>query len=104
MDYHGEWIYFLSRYGLLRAANVEDRPGIPPSPTHLAGLIRQMREERIAVLILGTWGDRKLADRVAREAGAKVVLLAHQVGALKGTDSYLDMMDYNVNALAQALR
>ena len=101
---HNSWIYFLSRFGLEQAATVEDRPGIPPAPAHVARLIRQMRQERIRVLILEPWGDKRLAERVAGEAGARLVVLAHTVGAVKGVDSYLEMFDYNVNALAQALR
>lgn len=101
---HNNWIYFLSRFGLEQAGTVEDRPGIPPSPGHLARLIRQMKEERIKVLILEPWGDRKQAERVAGEAGVAVVVLAHAVGALRGTDSYLAMMDHNVRTLVQALR
>src|SRR5213593_3319836 len=33
--YHPQWIYFLTRFGLLEAGWVEERPGIPPSPQHL---------------------------------------------------------------------
>ena len=63
-----------------------------------------MRDERIKVILSAPWGDQKLAERVAQEAGAKVVVMASGVGAAKGTDSYLDMIDYNVKAVAQALR
>jgi len=101
---HNSWIYFLSRFGLHQLGTVEDRPGIPPSPAHLANLIRQMREARVKVLILDPWGDRQLAERIAAEAGARVVVLAHTVGALKGTNTYLDMLEHNVSALVQALR
>jgi ABC-type Zn uptake system ZnuABC Zn-binding protein ZnuA len=57
-----------------------------------------------AILILEPWGDRKVAERLAGEAGARVVPLASGVGALPHTDSYLEWMDYNVKTLAQALR
>jgi len=30
--------------------------------------------------------------------------MASSVGAVKGTDGYLDMIDYNVKAVVQALR
>jgi zinc/manganese transport system substrate-binding protein len=102
--FHNEWVYLLSRFGIVQAGTVEDRPGIPPSPAHLARLVRQMKEEGLRVLIASPWVDRKLAQLVADEAGAKVVLLAHAVGAVKGTDTYLEMIDHNVKALAQALR
>lgn len=102
--YHPQWIYLLNRFGLVQAATLEDRPGIPASPTHLTRVIRQMKDEQIKVLIVEPWNDVKLANRVADEAGAKAVVLASMVGGVKGADSYIGAIDYNVNALAQALR
>jgi zinc/manganese transport system substrate-binding protein len=102
--YHPQWIYILHRFGLNQAAALEDRPGIPASPAHLTRVIRQMKEERIKVIIVEPWNDLKLATRVADEAGAKAVVLASMVGGVKGADSYIAAIDHNVNTLAQALR
>jgi zinc/manganese transport system substrate-binding protein len=102
--YHPQWIYVLSRFGLTQAATLEDRPGIPASPAHVTKVIRQMKEERIKVIIVEPWNDLKLATRVADEAGAKAIVLANMVGGVKGADSYIAAIDHNVNALAQALR
>jgi zinc/manganese transport system substrate-binding protein len=101
---HNMWPYFLTRFGLLQANAIEERPGIPPTPGHLTKLIAVMREERIKVILAAPWSDQKLAERVAQEAGAKVVPMASAVGAVKGVDSFLDMIDYNVRAVAEALR
>jgi ABC-type Zn uptake system ZnuABC Zn-binding protein ZnuA len=101
--YHDLWPYFLRRFGLVQAATVEDRPGIPPSPAHVAGLIRRMREEGITVLVTEPWADRRLVERIARESGARVVPLAPAVGAVPQATGYLELFDYNVKALAQAL-
>ena len=43
--YHPDFIYFLNRFGIVQLGTVEDRPGIPPSPQHLATLIKQMQEQ-----------------------------------------------------------
>jgi len=102
--YHPQWIYILHRFGLNQAAALEDRPGIPASPAHLTRVIRQMKEERIKVIIVEPWNDLKLATRVADEAGAKAVVLASMVGGVRDADTYIGTIDHNVNALAQALR
>jgi zinc/manganese transport system substrate-binding protein len=102
--YHPQWIYLLSRFGLSQAATLEDRPGIPASPAHLTRVIRQMKEERIKVIIVEPWNDLKLAARVADEAGAKAVVLASMVGGVKGADSYIGAIDHNVNALVTAMK
>ena len=101
---HNMWPYFLTRFGLVQAGSIEERPGIPPTPTHLTKLIALMKAEHIKVVIMVPWADQKLAERVAQEAGAKAVTLANGVGALKGTDTYIDMLDYDVKTLAQAFR
>ncbi len=101
---HNMWIYFLTRFGLTQAGTIEERPGIPPTPAHLTKLIQLMKEEKVKVILTAPWSDRKLADRVAQEAGARTALMASAVDALKGADTYLETIDYNVKALAQALR
>ncbi len=67
-------------------------------------VIRQMKEERIKVIIVEPWNDLKLATRVADEAGGRAVVLATMVGGVKGADTYIAAIDHNVNALAQGLR
>ena len=101
---HNLWAYFLTRFGLVQAASVEERPGIPATPAHLAKLIELIKGERIKVIMTVPWGDKKLAERIGQEGGAKVVLMAPAVGGVKGADSYIETVDYNVKTLAQALK
>ena len=101
---HSLWAYFLTRFGLVQVASVEERPGIPATPSHVAKLIELIKGERIKVIMTVPWGDRKLAERIGQEGGAKVVLMAPAVGGVKGADSYIETVDYNVKTLAQALK
>src|SRR2546423_202388 len=102
--YHPDVIYFLTRFGLVQVATLEDRPGIPPSPQHLVQIIRLMKADGVKVILVEPWNDFKLAQRVADEAGAKAVVFATAVGAVKGADNYIAAIDYNVNTLAEALK
>ena len=101
---HSLWAYFLTRFGLVQVASVEERPGIPATPSHVAKLIELIKSERIKVIMTVPWGDKKLAERIGQEGGAKVVLMAPAVGGVKGADSYIETVDYNVKTLAQALK
>jgi ABC-type Zn uptake system ZnuABC Zn-binding protein ZnuA len=102
--YHPDFIYFLTRFGLVQVGMLEDRPGIPPSPQHLVQLIRQMKAERVKVILVEPWNDFKLAQRVGEEAGATAHVMATSVGAVKGADNYIAAIEYNVTTLAQALK
>lgn len=104
IGYHPVFIYFLTRFGLVQAGALEDRPGIPASPSHVVRIIEQMKRERIKAILVEPWNDRKLAERVASEAGARAVVMATAVGAVKGADTYIAAIDYNVRTLAEALR
>jgi len=102
--FHPDFIYFVHRFELVQAGTVEDKPGIPPSPQHVVRLIRQIKEEKIKVILVEPWNDVKLAQRIAEEAGAKAIVFASAVGAVKGADNYIAAIDYNIKTLAEALR
>ena len=104
--YHPDFIYFLTRFGLVQVATLEDRPGIPASPQHVVQIIRQMKAEQVKVILVEPWNDVKLAERVASEVGngAKALVMATAVGAVKGADNYFAAIDYNITTLAQALK
>jgi zinc/manganese transport system substrate-binding protein len=102
--FHPVYIYFLTRFGLVQAGALEDRPGIPPSPQHLVNVIRLMKDEKVKAVLVEPWNDVKLANRVAEEAGAKAFVMASAVGAVKGADNYIAAIDFNVTTLAKALQ
>jgi ABC-type Zn uptake system ZnuABC Zn-binding protein ZnuA len=103
--YHNDFGYFFKRFNLTQLGTIEDRPGIPPSPTHLARLVREMKDARArVVIVVEPWSDRKLAARLAEEAGAKVAVVNARLGAGGGPEAYLASVEANVTALAQAAR
>lgn len=101
---HTQWIYLLTRFGLVQVGTIEERPGIPPTATHLVKLINLMKEDRVKVIIAEPWSDLKLIQRVGQEAGAQTAVLASSVGAVKGTDTFIDAVDFNVKTLTQMLK
>lgn len=101
--YHNSWVYFAERFGLRIELFLEPKPGIPPSPAHLAGVIAKMKETGARVIIVDPYLNRKTAETVARSTGATVVDVAQFPGGVKGTEGgYIGLMDYLVNALARA--
>ena len=103
--YHNDFGYFFKRFGLTQLGAIEDRPGIPPSPAHLARLAREMKDARARiVVVVAPWSDQKLAARLAEEAGAKVAVVNARLGAGSGPEAYLASVEANVTALAQAAR
>ncbi|MGI9113770.1 MAG: zinc ABC transporter substrate-binding protein [Chthoniobacterales bacterium] len=101
--YHDSWPYFAHRFGLAIDIFLEPKPGIPPSPSHLAEVIAQMKAQKIKAIIVEPYHDRKIAERVASATGAKVVDFAQYPGALPGTGTYVKLIDKLISNLAAAL-
>src|SRR5438270_6064049 len=102
--YHDSWVYFAHRFGVNIDTFLEPKPGIPPSPSHLAEVIEKMKAQKIKAIIIEPFHDRKIAEKVAGATGAKVVEFAQYPGALPGADSYVKLIDRLIANLSAALK
>ena len=103
VTYHPTWRYFGRRFSLKADTFLEPKPGIPPSPPHLAKVMQKMQAENIKILLVEPYQPRKTAEAVATKTNATLVEVAQFPGALPGTATYIDLMDTVVKRVAQAL-
>lgn len=103
VDDHPMWLYFAQQFQIEVAADLEKAPGIRPSTSHMKRVIELMKADGIEVLIKAPYYDPRFARFVSEQTGARIAELAHQVGAVKGTEDYLSLIDYDVRTLAAAL-
>ena len=104
MAYHNTWAYFARRFRLNFAATIEPRPGVPPSPVHLAELQKIVQKQILTVIVRGPHEPLQHAQFLAGKSGAKLVVLAASVGAVPQANDYFALFDYNIGALAQVFR
>ena len=102
-DEHPLWVYFAHRFGLECVGHMEPVPGVAPTTRQLGALVDKMKSEKVTLILHAAYYDQKHSNLVATNTGAKIANVAHQVGAVKGADDYLRMVDVNVNAVAEAL-
>jgi zinc/manganese transport system substrate-binding protein len=102
--YHNSWLYFGDRFGLKIDLFLEPKPGVPPTPKHLAEVIVKMKQDKVHVILVDPYLDRRTAETVAGKTGATVVDVTQFPGGVKGTEGgYIALMDYLVNSVAKAL-
>ena len=101
--WHTSWRYFAEYTGMNIVGFMEPKPGVPPSPSHLAGLIQTMKQTGAKVIVMEPFYDRKTADFVASKTGAKVLVLPPSVGGTKGLDDYIRLMTNDIHQLAASL-
>jgi ABC-type Zn uptake system ZnuABC Zn-binding protein ZnuA len=97
--YHNSWPYFARRFRLDFVGFIETKPGVPPSPSHLAGIVQTMRARGVRIVVREPHEPERDVAFVASKASASIVTLAASVGALPQTDDYISLFDANVEAL-----
>lgn len=102
--YHDSWPYFAHRFGFVSEIFLEPKPGIPPSPSHLAEVITKMKATHAKAILVEPYHNRKIAEKVASSTGAHVADVAHFPGALPNTESYVAHLDAIVSRVAAALK
>jgi zinc/manganese transport system substrate-binding protein len=104
VTYHPTWKYFAARFGLVSDLYLEPKPGIPPSPPHLAEVIQKMTADHIRVILVEPFQSRKTAEAVAARTGATVIDVCQFPGGLPGTaNDYIALMDADVKAIVAGL-
>jgi zinc/manganese transport system substrate-binding protein len=105
VTYHRSWPNFMERFGLEVVGYVEPKPGIPPSPLHTIQLIEEMKRDDVALIVVEPYFNLKTPEAIVNQlTGGRVLVLAPSVGGVDEVTDYIQLFDYNVNLLADALR
>ena len=102
--YHNEWVYFETRFGLQIVDFMEPKPGIPPTPSQLVKVIKEIKANNIKVIISSPYFTTSSSDVVAKQTGVKVLTMATSTGAFPTIKNYFDVFDYDINQLTAALK
>jgi ABC-type Zn uptake system ZnuABC Zn-binding protein ZnuA len=102
--YHKEWDYFSRAFGIPCVEYIEPKPGIPPTPRHVAEVIDLMKRDNIKVLFSTNYYDRGQIESVATRTNATAVIVPSNVGGAPGTSTYIDLVNTWVKELATAFR
>lgn len=103
---HQAFGYFAAEYGVQFIAPLGVSTETEPSARDIAGIIGQIKAERIPALFLENISDDRLIRRIAAETGATVggTLISDSLTGEKGpAPTYIDMVRHNIKALTSAL-
>jgi ABC-type Zn uptake system ZnuABC Zn-binding protein ZnuA len=101
--HHPAWPYFARRFGFQIVGTIQPQSGSEPSALQLHSLIAKIKKDRIKVVVSEIQLSQRIPDLLAKETSAHVVVLTTLPGGLPNTETYLDMLRYNVLQLANAL-
>jgi zinc/manganese transport system substrate-binding protein len=86
--YHKDFSYFIHWMGMREVGSLEPRPGIPPTPSHLADLVEQMKRSPAKVIVYAPYNSERPAQFLSGKTQIPATLLPYTVG---GTDKAKDL-------------
>jgi zinc/manganese transport system substrate-binding protein len=103
VTYHASWPNFAKYFKLDVVGYLEPKPGIPPTPQHKLEIVNLMRAQKVPLILMEVYFDRKDPDFVAGKTGAEVVMMPPSVGGEPAAKDYISLFDVDVEKIASAL-
>jgi zinc/manganese transport system substrate-binding protein len=101
VEYHKNYDYFLRRYKLQIAGTVEPLPGIPPTSKHVEYLESILTVSPAEYVLHDVYNPADASRHLAEKLHMKLVVLPHDVGAVKGTDTIVSLFDEMVRRMTE---
>jgi zinc/manganese transport system substrate-binding protein len=102
VQYHKLYDYLFERYQVESADTLEPLPGIPPSAGHISQVIDLIGKQQIRIIVQDVYHSSRTARFVAEKTGARVVVIPHDVGAVKEATDIFSLFDEIVRRLTRS--
>jgi len=89
--HHKSWVYLENWLGLDEVATLEPLPGIPPTASHLSGLLKQFGDKGADFIIRAPYQSDKPSEWLSERTGIPAVMLPSTVG---GSDQASDLFKW----------
>lgn len=100
VEHHKAFTYLIAWLGMREAADLEPLPGIPPTTSHLAELVEQMKRAPAKMIVYSSYDDPRAAQFLSERTGIPAVMLPFTVG---GSDRANDLFGYFDDLIARLL-
>lgn len=104
ITYHDTWPYFARQFELKIINTVEPKPGIPPSPSHILALRRQLKEENIKAIIVEPYYDVNVARRLGQDTNTPVLVVPTSLSERSSGARYEDLFEEIVTLFEKTIR
>jgi zinc/manganese transport system substrate-binding protein len=103
VSFHNSWPYFERRFGIRVVEFLEPKPGVPPTPTHIAALQELLNSGQVRAILMESYFDDRVPAMLSRTTGVPLVKVPILVGAAPGVDDQFALFEEITRALAEAL-
>lgn len=103
MVHHKNFSYLADWLGLTVVGDLEPKPGMEPSATHLAKLLDSLAVRPARTILRAAYQPTKPSEWLSQKAGIPAVELPFTVGGAPGTDDLFGLFDVTLTRLLNAM-
>lgn len=101
--HHKNWSYLLNWLGVEAVADLEPKPGIPPTSSHLVSLLQVTKAEQPEAILVAAYQDDKGARWLADKSGVPLVRLPFTVGGNEDAGDLTSLYENTLSLLLSAV-
>jgi zinc/manganese transport system substrate-binding protein len=102
--YHRDMSYFIRWAGLREAGSLEPKPGVPPTPAHLAELVERMKRGPAKVIVYSPYNSPRAAEFLSERTGIPAVMLPFTVGGSSEAKDLFGLFDDTIARLLAVVK
>ena len=104
VTFHDSWPNFAKHFKLDIRGHIEPKPGIPPTPSHTLEIINLITAEKIPLILVEPYFDRKTPDAIGAKTGATVLMFYPSVGGISQIKDYFSLFDHDIDAFVNSMK
>ena len=102
--YHKDMSYFINWAGMREVGSLEPKPGLPPTPVHLAELVDRMKRDSAKVIVYSPYNNPRAAQFLSERTNIPATMLPFTVGGTERAKDLFGLFDDTVARLRAAVK
>ncbi|MGB1262809.1 MAG: metal ABC transporter solute-binding protein, Zn/Mn family [Cognaticolwellia sp.] len=102
--YHSTYRYLFDFANIEQVADLEPKPGLPPTSGHLAKLLARAKQGDISAIVVASYQDQRGAKWLADKANLPIIVLPLSVGGNEQSNDLFSLYASALDLLAQESR
>lgn len=102
--HHNNWAYLTQWLQLRIVGNLEPKPGIEPSPAHLAKLLEGLKLQPAKVVLRAPYQPARASEWIASHSETRPLVLPFTVGGTEQSKDLFALFDETIARLQEGLR
>jgi zinc/manganese transport system substrate-binding protein len=102
--YHKDMSYFINWAGMREVGSLEPKPGIPPTPSHLADLVERMKRAPAKVVVYSPYNSPRAAEFLSQQANVPGVMVPFTVGGTEKANDLFGLFDDTLERLLKTAK